>query len=127
MSLINLVDNVEKEPKHYLSDNTVFIYWSHHLETFDYLKIQDNRIFHVELRLLCRQLHSGVIKNISAGEPLIVDGKTLQTIEVAITTTKCVPYTLLHKKEIFNMQTLRHTCLQVSVTGTKHFSTSIKT
>lgn len=98
MLLMDSVDNVEKELKHCLSDNAVFIYWSHHDERFDYLKIQDNQIFHFELRLLHRQLHSRVIKNISSEELSIIDEKTLQPIEVTFATTKCVPYALLCKK-----------------------------
>ena len=68
MLLINSLDNVEKKLKYCLADNAVFIYWSHYLNRFDYLKIKDDPIFHVELGNICRQLHTGVIKNVSGGD-----------------------------------------------------------
>ena len=95
---MNTLENVENQLKHYLAKNAVFIYWSHQLETFDYLNIKDNVIYHIELGNLRRQLRSGVIKSIEAGEPLMIKGIMLHKFKVTFATAKCVPYVLLRKQ-----------------------------
>ena len=78
MSLMNSLENIENQLKHCMIEKTVFNYWNHQIEMFDFLKMEDNDAYKGELVNLSGQLRSGVIKSVLTGEPLMINGKVLQ-------------------------------------------------
>ena len=98
MSLANSLDNVTNEIRNAIQDQGVLIFWNHQLEKFVWFRMEDNATYHIELQHLRRQLRTGIIATVSAGEPLMIDGTQLHAIEVNFATAQCVPNSLLRRR-----------------------------
>ena len=75
----------------------VFVFWNHQVQEFCYYTMQDNDIFHQELRNLRKQRISGIITCVMAGEPLVVSGSRFHVMEVTFASAQCAPYMLLRR------------------------------
>ena len=75
----------------------VFVYWHHGENEFQYFTIQDNDLYHQELRNLQNQRINGIITCVIAGEPLVVSGNTFHMMEITFVNVQCAPCMLLHR------------------------------
>ena len=75
----------------------VFVYWHHGVNEFQYFTMQDNDMYHQELRNLRNQRISGIITCVMAGEPLVVSGNTFHVMEITCAGAQCAPCMLLRR------------------------------
>ena len=69
----------------------------HGVNEFQYFTMQDNDLYHQELRNLRNQRIRGVITRATAGEPLVVAGNTFHIMETTFANIQCAPYMLLRR------------------------------
>ena len=82
---------------HAVAGGAVLVYWHHGENEFQYFTMQDNDLYHQELRNLRNQRIRGVITRATAGEPLVVAGNTFHIMETTFANIQCAPYMLLRK------------------------------
>ena len=68
---------------HDVAAGAVFVYWHHGVNEFQYFTMQDNDMYHQELRNLRNQRISGFIAYVMAGEPLVISGNTFNVMEIS--------------------------------------------
>ena len=64
---------------HAVAAGAVFVSWHHGVNEFQYFTIQDNDMYHQELRNMQNQRISGIITRVMAGEPLVISGNTFKS------------------------------------------------
>ena len=82
---------------HAVVAGAVFVYWHHGVNEFQYFTMQDNDMYHQELRNLRNQRISGIITCVMAGEPLVVSGNTFHVMEITCAGAQCAPCMLLRR------------------------------
>ena len=92
------LDGARGRLRYGINTNASLIYFHHHIVDFTYLDHpKDTRTFHSELKLLRNELRSpeGAVTKVVAGDPFILEGVVLYSMEVTFKNTPCYPYMLL--------------------------------
>jgi len=94
-----LEDDIDRI-RSYLQEDAALIYWHYGKDQFLWMKDRgtgedDENNFHNELKQLCKHLREGRILSVVVGEPIVIDGKQLHTMDVEFRGLQWYPYLML--------------------------------
>ena len=97
MAEAHTLDELITQICHAVAARAVFVLWNHKVKEFHYFTMQDNDIFHQELRNLRKQRISGIITCVMAGESLVISSDKFHVMEVTFACAQCAPHMLLRR------------------------------
>ena len=84
-----------------LADRASMIYFLHHTGRFHYFKLEDQQLYQTELLNIRRQLRSGVIEEVKAGDDFVHGNVRLYPMLVKFQ-TECPAHFLLQKRGLID-------------------------
>ena len=94
---------MQQELEDYIDDGALMMYWSYHINKFDYLKAEDHVSYRAELKRIKKSIKNGTMISVKAGDPITVNDTSLYPILLEWPDTECPAYFLLSETGLYDL------------------------